>query len=170
MSLHELDLAQRIADTVVCVRNGAIDRSGTPGEIFSGGYIGRLFGVEQGSYNELFGVPELQPPAGEPGVFVISGGGRGIELFRRLQKQGLPFAVGILHENDVELPAAHALAADVITETAFEPIKKSTLERAMSVMEKCPKVICCLQSFGTLNDGNRLLFEMAKNQGKLTED
>lgn len=45
MSLHELDLAQKVSDTVVCVKDGTIDRAGPPGEIFSGGYIGELYGV-----------------------------------------------------------------------------------------------------------------------------
>ena len=45
MSLHELDLAQKVSDTVVCAKDGTIDRAGPPGEIFSGGYIGELYGV-----------------------------------------------------------------------------------------------------------------------------
>ena len=45
MSLHELDLAQKVSDIVVCVKDGTVDRAGPPGEIFSGGYIGELYGV-----------------------------------------------------------------------------------------------------------------------------
>ena len=45
MSLHELDLAQKVSDTLVCVKDGTVDRAGPPGEIFSGGYIGELYGV-----------------------------------------------------------------------------------------------------------------------------
>lgn len=45
MSLHELDLARKVSDTVVCVKDGAVDRVGPPEEIFSGGYIGSLYGV-----------------------------------------------------------------------------------------------------------------------------
>lgn len=30
MSLHELDLAQKVSDTVACVRGDRIDRIGTP--------------------------------------------------------------------------------------------------------------------------------------------
>ena len=45
MSLHELDLARKVSDTVVCVKDGTVDRMGPPEEIFSGGYIGTLYGV-----------------------------------------------------------------------------------------------------------------------------
>lgn len=36
MSLHELDLAQKISDTIACVKGDRIDRVGTPEEIFPG--------------------------------------------------------------------------------------------------------------------------------------
>ena len=43
MSLHELDLADRVSDTVVCVSGDRIDRIGTPKEIFTSDYIARLY-------------------------------------------------------------------------------------------------------------------------------
>ena len=45
MSLHELDLARKVSDTVVCVKDGRVDRMGPPEDIFSDGYIGSLYGV-----------------------------------------------------------------------------------------------------------------------------
>ena len=45
MSLHELDLAQKVSDILVCVKDRTVDRTGPPGDIFSGGYIGELYGV-----------------------------------------------------------------------------------------------------------------------------
>ena len=39
MSLHELDLAARVSDTVVCVAGDRIDRVGPPSEIFTPDYI-----------------------------------------------------------------------------------------------------------------------------------
>ena len=42
MSLHELDLAARVSDTVVCVAGDRIDRVGPPSEIFTPDYIAAL--------------------------------------------------------------------------------------------------------------------------------
>ncbi len=56
MSLHELDCAQRVADAVLCVRAGAVDRVGKPEEILSPAYIEELYGMEKGSYGAFFGV------------------------------------------------------------------------------------------------------------------
>ena len=39
MSLHELDLAQKISDIIACVKGDRIDRVGTPEEIFSAGIL-----------------------------------------------------------------------------------------------------------------------------------
>ena len=55
VSLHELELARRCSDTLLCVRDGRVDRVGTPEEIFQGGYIDTLYGMEPGSYASLFG-------------------------------------------------------------------------------------------------------------------
>ena len=98
MSLHEIDLAQKVSDHILCVRHNAVDRYGTPEEIFSGGYIAELYGITSGSYNEAFGFPELQAARGQPQVFVIGGGGSGLPIYRRLQQHGIPFAAGILHD------------------------------------------------------------------------
>lgn len=49
MSLHELEMADRIADTVVCISaDGKIDKLGRPEEIFRIKYIEKLFDVKPG--------------------------------------------------------------------------------------------------------------------------
>ena len=62
LSLHELDCAERVSDTVLCVRDGAVDRVGRPEEIFTPAYIEQLYGMEPGSYNAFFGdvKPDVQ--------------------------------------------------------------------------------------------------------------
>lgn len=170
LSLHELDLAMKISDTVVCVRDGRIDRAGPPEEIFAGGYIAQLYGLDEGSYNEVFTTPELPAVPGAPRVFVIGGGGGGTAVYRRLQRQGVPFAAGVLHENDVELPVARALAAAVVTEKAFRPIGAEALRQAAALLVRCERCLCCVQSFGPMNEGNRQLLEQAQARGILEAD
>ena len=165
MSLHELDLAQKISDQVICVHGSAIERYGEPEDIFTSEYIKKLYGVTKGSYNADFGCLELEPARGEPEVFVIAGNGSGIPVFRKLQRKGIPFAAGVLHENDVDCQVAKALAVEVVTEKAFCEISDSTLEQARALMHRCKKVICCLKEYGTINEKNRLLQEEAEKNG-----
>lgn len=169
MTLHELDLAQKASDKILCVRQGQIDRYGTPEEIFSGGYIQQLYDIVQGSYNESFGCLELQAPSGTPQVFVIGGGGQGIATYRQLQRMGVPFAAGVLHENDLDFPVAQALATQVISERAFEPIGEAAFQKAADLLLQCRKVLCCLTEFGTMNQRNQSLLELARNRGLLEE-
>ena len=63
MSLHELDLADRVSDTVVCVSGDRIDRIGTPKEIFTSDYIARLHMVEPGRYDPCFDTLDYVPKA-----------------------------------------------------------------------------------------------------------
>ena len=169
MTLHELDLAQKASDKILCVRQGQIDRYGTPEEIFSGGYIQQLYDIVQGSYNESFGCLELQAPSGTPQVFVIGGGGQGIATYRQLQRMGVPFAAGVLHENDLDFPVAQALATQVISERAFEPIGEAAFQQAADLLLQCRRALCCLTEFGTMNQRNRALVELARSRGLLEE-
>lgn len=164
MSLHELDLAQRVSDFVVCVNKNEIERCGPPEEIFTSDYISKLYGITSGSYCAELGYPELEPVRGKPKVFVIGGNGSGIPVYRRLQRQGIPFAAGILHENDMEYQVAKALAVQVIGERPFEPVGEAAYRQALEVMENCEEVICCLKEFGTMNSRCRELAAAGKEK------
>ena len=167
MSLHELDLAQKISDQVICVHGDHIEKYGAPEEIFTSDYIRKLYGITRGSYNAEFGCVEMEPPAGKPEVFVIGGNGSGIPVYRKLQRQGIPFVTGVLHTNDADYQVAKELAAKVITEKPFECISESAFEEALEFMGKCEKVYCPLKDFGIMNEKNRELLKKAKETGKL---
>jgi len=167
MSLHELDLAQKISDWVVCVHGDHIARQGPPEEIFTSEYIAELYGAARGSYNALYGSLELEPVAGEPEVFVIGGGGIGIPVYRRLQREGTPFAAGVVGENDLDYPVARALAVDTVSERPFRAIGEAAFQRALSVMERCGRVLCPVTDFGEMNEKNRRLRQLAQEAGKL---
>lgn len=170
LSLHELDLAQKVSDYVVCVNGQSIARCGTPEEIFTADYIETLYGICRGSYNADFGCVELEPASGAPQVFVIGGSGSGIPVYRQLQRRGIPFAAGVLHENDLDYPVAKSLAAVLITERPFSPISEEAFERAEACMKACPEVLCPLKAFGPMNEKNRLLRSLASQSGTLRTD
>lgn len=167
MSLHELDLAQKISDTIACVKGDRIDRVGTPEEIFSGDYVQQLYGVKPQQFDPQTGQAFLEKPEGAPEVFVIGGGGTGLAVYNRLQRQNIPFAAGILQENDVEYAAASALAACVFSEKAFFPVSEETFLRAKQMLDACDACICALTEFGPYNEKNRQLFAYAKQRGLL---
>ncbi len=166
MSLHELELAERISDKILCVDGRDVVRLGTPEEIFRSGYMKELFGIRTGNYDEENGVAELSPPKGEPKVFVIAGGGEGRSIFRKLQRKQIPFATGILYENDLDYPVAKALAAQTVSAKAFEPVENEAVRQAKKLIDICEKVICNKEVFGTFEKANEALLLYAKEQGK----
>ena len=170
MSLHELDLAQKVSDKVICVHGEYIEKYGAPEEIFTSDYIRNLYGITRGSYNAAFGCVEMEPPKGTPQIFVIGGNGSGIPIYRKLQRQGIPFAAGVLHTNDVDYQVASALAAQVVAEKPFECISQKNYENAAELMKQCQKVICPLKEFGTMNAANKELLNLARKLGILVKD
>ncbi len=160
VSLHELDLAQKISDRVVCVAHNRIDRCDTPENIFTDAYIARLYGIEKGGYNALFGSAELPAVTGEPRVFVIGGGGSGIPVYRFLQRAGIPFAAGVLQQNDVDYPVSQALAVETVTVPAFAAIDDDAAARAKKLIDGCKAVVCTAQ-IGETNRQNGQLSEYA---------
>lgn len=167
VSLHELELAQKFADQVLCIHNGKAERCGTPEAVFSDDYIASLYGIQNGCFIPEFGTVEPEGNRDAPRFFVIGGGGTGIPVYRRLQRAGIPFGAGILHENDVEYPIAKALASVVISAPAFEPITQETLSDAIPVMQACGDVLCLPETFGTMNMANAELRKLAESSGKL---
>lgn len=167
MSLHELDLAQKISDSVICVHGDKIEKYGPPEEIFTSEYIHHLYGITTGSYNAAFGCLEMDAPKGKPEVFVIGGNGKGISTYRKLQRRGIPFAAGILHKNDMDYEVAKVLAAQVTAEEPFEIISDELYQKAKEIMETCSQVICCIDTFGPANEKNKDLMLLAKKAGKL---
>lgn len=158
MALHELDLAQKVSDYVVCIKEDHIDKCGPPDEIFQSNYIESLYGMAQGSYNTDYGCLELPAVVGKPSVFIIGGNGSGIQSYRRLQREGVPFAAGILPENDLDYPVAKALAAQVISVPAYAPMTEESFGQALELMQGCEQVLCPLKEFGAYNEMNRRLY------------
>ena len=58
-SLHEVDLAQKAADHVICVRGGRVAFQGTPDEVFTAERVAELYDLAPGAYDPTFGSVEL---------------------------------------------------------------------------------------------------------------
>lgn len=166
MSLHEIDLAEKISDKIVCVKGDRIAAWGTPREIFFDGTIRELYGIQKGSFNTLLGSIEMEKPAGAPRCFVVGGGGSGIPFYRALQKEGVPFAAGILLGNDLDKAVAEALSDSVVCAGSFSPIGEKEIARARELVDSVDTVIDCGAPAGELNRANTELLKYAESRGK----
>ena len=167
MSLHEIDLAQKISDKILCVKGDTIFGYGEPEAIFKEDFIQKLYEIDNGHFDPVFGSVELAKAEGEAEVFVISSGGSGIPVYRNLQKAKIPFSAGILYTNDIDYHLAEHLAVSVIEEEPFEPVSDRAFERAKQMIRQCKKVINAGIVIGTTNRKMKELLVFAEEMGKL---
>ena len=167
MSLHEIDLAQKVSDKIVCVKGDHIFGYGRPESIFDEKFIRDLYDIDNGYFDPLFGSIELPRIEGEPQVFVLSSCGTGIRVYRSLQKQGIPFAAGILSTNDLDYRLARLLAVKTVTVPPFEPIPEQAYAEAEELIHSCQKVILTDFPIASGNAGVRNLIREAQGEGKL---
>ena len=66
LSLHELELAQKIADAVVCVSPAGVSGVLTPDAAFAPENIRALYGLTEEQYAALYGAPEPPKPEANP--------------------------------------------------------------------------------------------------------
>ena len=60
MSLHEIDLAEKVADRILTVKGDTQFGFGAPGEVFEEQAIRKLYDIEDGYFDPLFGSIELK--------------------------------------------------------------------------------------------------------------
>ena len=137
MSLHEIDLAARVSDLVMGIGAHGVEVFGAPEAVFTEANVTRLYGISSGAYDALSGSVELPSAEGAPRVFVLGGMGRATTLYRRLTREGVPFATGILAENDMDIPAARHLAARVLTTAPFAPPDEAVMTEARQTLLNC---------------------------------
>lgn len=164
LSLHEIDLAAKISDKIVCVDGDKISAVGAPEEIFQGDTIRSLYGIARGDYNLLFGSVELEKPQGAPRVFVLAGGGSGIPVYRALQRKNIPFSTGILCENDVDFQVARSLAAEIVSVPAFAVLTEQDAARGAEAMLRAGALLVVCKQFGEANGAAKSLIALANEK------
>ncbi|HHU06096.1 MAG TPA: ABC transporter ATP-binding protein [Clostridiales bacterium] len=167
MSLHEIDLAAKISDYIICVKGDTIENCGAPEEVFTSDFIKSLYDMEGGTFNTLLGSVELVAPQGEPDVFVLAGGGKGIPVYRQLQKKRRAFSTGVLFENDVDYQIASALSKCVVSAEAFNPVPELKLKEAKALIDQAQFFIDTGVKLGAYNEFCVELLNYAKERGKM---
>ncbi len=54
LSMHELDLAEKISDSVLCIKDGKVIRAGVPKEIFTEENIREIYDIPENLYRKYF--------------------------------------------------------------------------------------------------------------------
>ena len=146
------------------VINKTVMAFGPPEDVLQSHAVEQLYDMEKGAYNLLFGSVELSRPQGAPQVFVVAGNGCGIPHFRALQRRQVPFAAGILFENDTDYQVARALSEHVICTPAFSSMTSAQFEAAAAAVVRCSAVLDAGAPVGELNRLNGQLLSFAREK------
>lgn len=167
LSLHEVDLASKLADTIILIKDNCICGTGCPEDILNDEVIRTLYGIDQGNFNMLMGSVELPKTCQtEPRVFVFGGDGYGTRCYRALNKSGISFATGVLYHNDVDFQVANSLAARTIVEKSFRPISDTVYEQACKALLSSEIIIDTGFDLDGEYNRNRALLELACSTNK----
>lgn len=166
-SLHEVELALRMADRLIVVSGGRVVLYDSPEEFVALGGPTHLYGLDgESTFSpELMSV-EFRPRLGRgPRLFVIAGGGSGSLVYRMLARLSYQFSTGVLHEGDIDYHVASLLGGVVIAEKAFQPISPENVRRALEESRDCAAAIYTSPPIGPLNSENQILAETIAQQG-----
>ena len=172
---HDLNLAAQVADRMLLMEGGRLVSNGSPGEVMREELLSRVYGCElrvrqdpYGGHPVVSGTldAEMRRPRVQKRLHVISGGGSGIELFRRLLIEGYEVTAGVLNLLDSDAEAARALDIPCVLEQPFSPVGAEAYEHARLMVAQADGVVVGPVPFGTGNVVNLDLASMALESGK----
>ena len=162
-SLHSLELASRFCDLLVLVGGGKLMAFGRPEEVLRKEFLKKLYGID--GFDDVLGVFETKGKKKVP-LFVVSGAGSGVPVFRAISRLGFTFYTGIVHRGDIDFFVARAKGIDVIAEEPYKPISPGTYKAALEKISSVEIVVDTGFPLGEFNRKNMDLLEEAKNMGK----
>jgi len=153
-AMHDLNLAARYFPRLLLFQRGIV-ADATPAEVLEPHLLRRVYGINvqvgilRGAEhisilppgNDV--VADDEPPATQPRVHVMAGGGSGELLMRALADARIPFSVGALNIGDSDHTLALRLAQDVITEQPYAPISPAVLEKVRARLSQIALLILC---------------------------
>ena len=140
-SLHDVDIAAKVSDQVILVKNGAITSCGYPEEVLTGEAVADLYDFDSVSYDMQLGSIELQGERKQGRIFVVAGMGSGTSVYRMLAKRGYAISTGVLHVNDLDCYVARSLGAHCTCQPPADILEYGRLDSAISELERCDMVI-----------------------------
>ncbi|MDR0576528.1 MAG: ABC transporter ATP-binding protein [Candidatus Accumulibacter sp.] len=139
-SLHDVDIAAKIADGVLLVGDGRVCGQGLPEAVLTSEKVASLYGFAAADFDGRLGGIEFRGDGRAGKAFVIAGRGTGATLFRLLSKKGWSIETGVFDEGDLDAFVAAALGAKSHVHRPGESAD-DTLAAALTALSACDMVI-----------------------------
>lgn len=152
-SMHDVDIAAKVADRVALIRKGGVMAWGAPEEVLREETVRELYGFRDAAFNPWLGSIELSGCNGAKGpIFVAGGVGTGAMLYRMLVRRGFAVSTGVLHANDLDAYVAQSLGLALVPEAPMKPVSDEAYHRALALLGKAT---CIVDSGFPVEDLNR---------------
>ncbi len=165
-SLHDVDIASKVSDNVILVKNGRMAGFGTPEEILDSKNVADLYDLKGASFNPELGSIEINGNHHKAKVFVAGGMGRGTDFYRLLARHGFAISTGVLHGNDLDYFVARSLGAECVTCPPMEKITAKETDKACTLICQADYFVDAGFFIGKLNQANAMLVSYAVNMDK----
>ncbi|MDR2786923.1 MAG: ABC transporter ATP-binding protein [Candidatus Accumulibacter sp.] len=148
-AIHDIDVAAKVSDRVIMIRDGRVMASGSPEDAMTSGNVAGLYDFSEASFSRDLGGMEIRGDGRAGRAFVLAGRGKGTVVYRLLAKKGFAFVAGFPEEADLDAHVARALEAEVVYRAELH--RNGGLERAMMALDRCdflidaggPADVCC---------------------------
>jgi iron complex transport system ATP-binding protein len=163
LTLHELDLAVKVCQHIIAVKDGKVVYDGTPEAMEKEDTVNRLFDMSPGRFSYVTGSVEL-PVGSSENIFIVACSGTGVSLYRQFAKRRAGFSTGILVESDCDYPVALSMGANIFAVKPFTEAKEAK-EKAMACIDKAKTVIDTGFTIHEQAKGNKelILYALSRN-------
>ncbi len=173
--LHDLNLASAFSHRMAMMKGGRLAALGTPDEVLTEDITRNVYGrrVTIGRHPAtgrptVVSWPSETPGARNTAIHIISGGGTGAALIRRLNADGHAVTAGVLNIGDTDWETAQALDLDIAEEAPFSSVSEAAYTAAEALVRRASMVLVAPMPIGPGNlDNLRLAAEAAKRGQKV---
>lgn len=174
MSSHDLNMAAGFCRRMMVLDHGRLAADGPPRDVLREDLVRQVYHCDVHILHDtVSGSTLVVPDQGaraanrtrELRVHVVSGGGSGCELLRRLCLGGYKVTCGALNRGDADAVCAGALGVETALEKPFSPLGPDSLERARELARGADAVVLCDVPFGSGNVSNISIAEEALDRG-----
>ncbi|MDR1920949.1 MAG: ABC transporter ATP-binding protein [Candidatus Adiutrix sp.] len=116
-ALHDVDVAAKVSDQVILVKEGRVSAFGRPEEVLTSEMVAELYDFNEAGFSRHLGGIEIQGDGRSGRAFVIAGQGRGALVYRLLAKKGFFITTLFPGQGDLDHYVAQALGARILGES-----------------------------------------------------
>ncbi len=175
MISHDINTTAEFCRRLLIMDHGRIVADGAPSKVLTEETLRHVYHcdvhIQKNSMNGSVTVlPAPRLTHGKSGqgirVHIISGGGCGEEIMRRLSLCGYTLTCGVLNNGDSDTETARALGIETALEKPFSPVSQPALETAGKMTRETDAIVICGVPFGPGNVVNLDLAQQALDAGK----